>query len=94
VSKQLGLHLAWFVYRGDGEAMFDPPQIKTWEDTRAGANSPWSPLWRAPEVPPDGAYSVRVMFDRPGTYVLRGRADDGGLYDDTEVTIIVAPVSD
>jgi len=23
---------------------FDPPQIKPWEDTRAGANSPWAPL--------------------------------------------------
>jgi hypothetical protein len=95
VDKELGLHLAWFVLRGGSEVVtFDPPQIKTWEDTRAGANSPWAPLWRTPEVPENGEYTVEVTFDRPGTYVLRGRADDGGLYDDTEVTIIVAPVSD
>ena len=31
-------------------------------------------------------------MDGSGTYVLRGRAGDGGLYDDTDVTIIVAPV--
>jgi hypothetical protein len=94
VSKVLGLHLAWFVLRGDGAAEFEPPQVKTWEDTRTGANSPWAPLWTPPEVPEDGEYTVHVRFDRPGTYVLRGRADDGGLYDDTEVTIIVAPVTD
>jgi hypothetical protein len=94
VSKVLGLHLAWFVFRGDGAAEFDPPQVKTWEDTRTGANSPWAPLWTPPELPENGEYTVHVRFDRPGTYVLRGRADDGGLYDDTEVTIIVAPVTD
>jgi hypothetical protein len=94
VDKELGLHLAWFVYRSEGDVTFDPPQIKTWEDTRAGANSPWAPLWRVPQAPENGEHTVQVSFDRPGTYVLRGRADDGGLYDDTEVTIIVAPVSD
>jgi hypothetical protein len=30
-----------------------------------------------------------VTFSEPGTYVLRGRADDGGLYDDVEVTVRV-----
>ncbi len=89
VQKVVGLNLAWFVYRGEGEASFDPPQAKTWEDTRVGANSPWAPLWAAPEVPEDGRYVVTVTFDRPGTYVLRGRADDGGLFKDEEVTIIV-----
>jgi len=93
VQKANGLHLAWFVFRGEGEAMFDPPQIKTWEDTRTGANSPWSPLWTAPEVPEDGEWRVQVTFDQPGTYVLRGRADDGGLYHDTEVTILVRPLA-
>ncbi len=89
VQKVVGLNLAWFVYRGEGGVKFDPPQVKVWEDTRAGANSPWSPLWEAPEVPEEGRYVVTVTFDRPGTYVLRGRADDGGLYADEEVTIIV-----
>ena len=92
VQKVNGLHLSWFVFRGESEVKFDPPQIKTWEDTRAGANSPWSPLFSRPPIPEDGEWTVRVTFDKPGTYVLRGRADDGGLYDDADVTIIVAPV--
>jgi hypothetical protein len=93
VSKVVGLHLTWFVYRGEGEVTFDPPQIKPWEDTRVGANSPWGWMWEPPLVPEDGTYSIRVTFDRPGTYVLRARADDGGLYDDEEVTIVVRPVA-
>ncbi len=93
VAKVNGMHLSWFVFRGDGEVEFDPPQIKTWEDTRTGANSPWSPLFTMPEAPEDGEWTVQVTFDRPGTYVLRARADDGGLYHDTDVTIVVAPVS-
>ena len=93
VQKVNGLHLSWFVFRGDSEVTFDPPQIKTWEDTRAGANSPWAPLFRRPPIPEDGEWTVQVTFDQPGTYVLRGRADDGGLYDDVDVTIIVTPVA-
>ena len=94
VNKRVGLNLAWFVFRGEGKVTFDPLQVKTWEDTRFGANSPWAPLWTAPMVPEDGRWEVKVTFDRPGTYVLRGRADDGALYHDQDVTIIVAPVSE
>ena len=79
VGKSLGLHLSWFVYRGPGKATFDPPQVKAWEDTRAGANSPWAPLWAPPPLPADGKLPVTVTFDTPGTYVLRCRADDGAL---------------
>ena len=93
VAKTVGLHVAWFMYRGEGEPTFDPPQIKTWEDTRTGANSPWSPLWRAPEAPENGEWITEVTFDAPGTYVLRARADDGGLYHDAAVTITVAPLA-
>ncbi len=93
VNKVRGLHLSWFVFRGEGDASFEPPQVKTWEDTRFGANSPWAPLWSAPTIPDEGRWEVQVSFDRPGTYVLRGRADDGALYHDQDVTIIVAPVS-
>jgi hypothetical protein len=92
VNKSLGLHFAWFVYRGENNASFDPIQIKTWEDSRAWMNSPWAPYWEAPPIPEDGRWVVRVTFDRPGTYVLRGRADDGALYADQEVTINVAPL--
>ncbi|MEQ1857772.1 MAG: hypothetical protein ABL963_15060 [Longimicrobiales bacterium] len=93
VSKALGLHFTWFVYRGEAEAEFEPIQIKPWEDTRAWQNSPWAPFWEAPEVPEDNHWVVRVTFDEPGTYVLRGRADDGSLYADQEVTVNVAPLA-
>jgi hypothetical protein len=89
VGKSLGLHLSWFVYRGAGKVEFDPPQVKPWEDTRAGTNSPWSPIWFAPPIPADGKYAATVTFSEPGTYVLRARADDGALTGDQELTIVV-----
>lgn len=89
VGKALGLHVSWFLYRGPAPVAFDPPQIKVWEDTRAGANSPWAPLWSAPKLEPDGRVPVRVTFREPGNYVLRCRADDGALVADEEVTIVV-----
>ena len=89
VGKALGLHVSWFMYRGPGKVTFDPPQVKAWEDTRAGANSPWAPLWSAPRLPADGRQEVHVSFDTPGTYVLRCRADDGALVADEEITITV-----
>jgi plastocyanin len=84
-----GLHAGWFVYRGAGQVTFDPPQVKVWEDTRAGANSPWAPLWAPEPMPADGRLTSTVTFDRPGTYVLTCRADDGALYADTSVTVTV-----
>jgi len=89
VAKRVGLHLSWFVYRGEGNVMFDPAQVKVWEETRTGANSPWAPLWVPPPVPPDGKYVTRVTFDASGTYVLRARADDGSLFSDEDVTVTV-----
>jgi hypothetical protein len=89
VGKNLGLHLSWIVYRGAGVVQFDQPQIKTWEDTRAGANSPWAPTWFAPPVPPDGKITTRVQFTEPGTYVFRAVADDGALTGGESITIVV-----
>ena len=91
VGKNVGLHVSWFVYRGPvgGKATFDPPQVKAWEDTRAGAYSPWAPQFTAPPIPADGKLPVSVTFSEPGTYVLRCRADDGALVADEEVTIVV-----
>jgi len=89
VGKNVGLHLSWFVYRGAGKVTFDPEQIMAWEDTRAGANSPWAPVWVSPTLPPDGKVTVRIWFDEPGTYVLRSRADDGALTGDGQVTVTV-----
>jgi hypothetical protein len=89
VGKRVGLHQGWFVYRGSGKVTFDPPQVKAWEDTRAGANSPWAPLWSPPALPPDGRWISRATFSEPGTYILRARADDGALVADQELTVIV-----
>ncbi len=94
VSKRVNLHFTWFVYRGPVEGVeFDPPQVKPWEDTRAFANSPWAIRWIPPEIPEDGRWVSEVTFSEPGTYILRGRADDGGLYSDEEVTVrVTGPV--
>jgi hypothetical protein len=89
VGKNVGLHTAWFVYRGTGTVSFDPEQPMVWEDTRAGANSPWAPVWAPPEMSPDGRVTVKVVFSDPGTYVLRSRADDGALTSDDEITVTV-----
>jgi hypothetical protein len=89
VDKTNGLFLSWNVYRGEGEVTFNPQQPKPWEDTRTSSNSPWGALWTPPEIPEDGMYEVEVTFDEPGTYVLWGRADDGGLYHDDYITVNV-----
>jgi hypothetical protein len=89
VGKNVGLHLSWFVFRGEGAVKFSPVQIKTWEDTRTGANSPWAPVWTAPVMPADGRITTQVTFDTPGTYTLRGLADDGALTGGENVTVTV-----
>ncbi len=97
VAKHNGLYLSWNVYRapesvaGDVKesVQFDPPQIKPWEDTRTSANSPWGWMWVPPELPEDGIIETTVTFDEPGTYLLWGRADDGGLYTDQYLTVNV-----
>lgn len=89
VGKNVGLHLGWHVYRGSGKVTFTPEQPKVWEDTRAGANSPWAPLWSADPMPADGKISVQATFSEPGTYILRGLADDGALFGHDDVTVTV-----
>jgi len=91
VGKNVGLHLSWFTYRAPQNApvTYDPIQIKPWEDTRAGANSPWAPIWVPPDMPADGKIPVKVTFTQPGTYILRALADDGALTGYDEVTVNV-----
>ena len=89
VGSATGLRVSWFVYRGDGDIAFEPVQAKTWEDTRAGANSPWSPGWQTPEPPPDGGWATEVVFEEPGTYVLRCLASDGAIGATADVTVTV-----
>jgi hypothetical protein len=90
VGKNVGLHHSYYVFRGAGEVTFSPPQIKVWEDTRAGANSPWAPVWVAPPLPLDGRVTGQVTFSEPGTYIIRSQADDGGLLGWDEVTVLVS----
>jgi hypothetical protein len=89
VGKTVGLHLSWFVYRGPGKVQFDPPQVKVWEDTRTGANSPWAPLWVPPLLPPDGRWLAHATFDTPGQYILRALADDGALLGSSDLVVTV-----
>jgi hypothetical protein len=89
VGSQTGLRHSCFVYRGAGRVRFDPPQHKVWEDTRAGANSPWAWRWMAPAVPPEGKYMVNVYFDDPGTYTIRCMASDGALNTPKDVVVTV-----
>ncbi len=96
VGKLNSLYLTWFPYRAgakleDGTVTFDPLQVEPWEDTRPFQNSPWSEGWIAPKIPDDGRWVTHVTFHEPGTYTLRGRADDGGLTSDVEVVVHVSP---
>lgn len=85
-----GLRLSWIVYRGKASAVtFRPDQMKTWTDTRAWANSPWSPPFVIPEPPPEGKWVTMVTFAEPGTYVLRVVASDGSLFTYENVTVSV-----
>lgn len=95
VQKVVWHHVAWFLYRAEGEGTptFDPPQVKTWEDTRNGANSPWAPNWNRPLVPEDGVWRTSVTFDEPGTYILRARGDDGALYHDQDIKVVVSAIA-
>ncbi|HWW84845.1 MAG TPA: hypothetical protein VNZ26_14645 [Vicinamibacterales bacterium] len=88
-----GLRLSWIVYRGKAEVVtFKPDQMKTWTDTRAYANSPWSPPYIIPEPPADGKWVTEVTFREPGSYVLRAVASDGSLFTYDNVTVNVAPI--
>ncbi len=91
VDSATGMRLSWYVYRGTGRVTFDPEQVKVWEDSRTGANSPWAPRWVAPPAPPGGRYLVRATFHQPGTFVLRCLTSDGALHVDSDLTITVAP---
>ena len=86
-----GHRLSWFVYRSAGEVVFDPPQIKVWEDTRDTGESPWSPGWTTPPAPQDGRWLATATFAEPGNYVLRAIAHDGGLATAADVAVTVTP---
>lgn len=95
LRSAMGLRVAWFVYRGQGDKVsFSPEQFKVYADhSDASANSPWSPGWVPPPIPPDGKHSVRATFHEPGTYVVRVLAHDGGFDTAREVTVTVQPAT-
>jgi hypothetical protein len=89
-SSGPGLRLSWIVYRGKAAGVtFTPDQMKTWTDTRAYANSPWSPPYTIPLPPPDGRWTTEVTFAEPGTYVLRTVVSDGSVFTYDNVTVTV-----
>lgn len=91
----MGMRVAWFVYRGRGDKVaFAPEQFKVYADfsTEAG-NSPWTPGWVPPPIPPDGKYTVKATFGEPGTYVVRVLAHDGGFDTAQDVTVTVRPTT-
>jgi hypothetical protein len=90
VGSATGLWVSCFVYRAAGKVSISPDQPKTWEDTRAGANSQWSPLWQAAPAPADGKWTVQVKFDQPGEYILRWHASDGALWVDEDIKVTVS----
>jgi hypothetical protein len=89
VGSATGLWASLIKYRGPGNVSFEKDQVKVWEDTRAGANSQWAPLWTAPKPPPDGKWSATVTFDAPGDYVMRWHASDGALTADQDIKVTV-----
>lgn len=91
----MGLRVAWIVYRGAGDRVdFAPEQFKVYADfSEEGANSPWTPGWTPPPLPPDGRHTVSVTFDEPGTYVVRALAHDGGFDTARDITVTVRPTA-
>ena len=90
VSGAPGLRLTWFVYRGPAsQVSFEPEQQKAWMDSRAWANSPWSPPYILPDVPPDNQWVADVIFRKPGNYVLRAVASDGSHFSYENVMVEV-----
>jgi hypothetical protein len=89
-SSGPGLRLSWIVYRGRaGAVTFSPDQMKTWTDTRAYANSPWSPPYTIPAPPPDNRWTTQATFQEPGAYILRVVVSDGSLFTYENVTVTV-----
>ena len=92
MSSGPGLRFSWMVFRGKASTVtFSPEQMKTWTDSRAYSNSPWSPPFFIPEPPPGGRWIAQATFSAPGTFVLRGVASDGSLFTYENVTVTVTP---
>lgn len=90
VMSAPGVRFSWTIYRGPAKhASFDPVQFKTYTDSRAYANSPWSPPYTVPMLPEDNRWTSEVTFDVPGEYVLRGIASDGSMFSYQNLNVTV-----
>jgi hypothetical protein len=90
VADGPGLWVTWIVYRGKASTVtFNPELMKAWMDSRAWANSAWSPPYVIPEPPPDGKWVTQATFQEPGTYVLRAVACDGSLFTFADMIVTV-----
>jgi len=78
----LGLRLAWIEYRGQGNVRFEPWSAPMEDHT---------PGWIPPPVPESGRVETTVRFNAPGTYLIRGIADDGYLFSFADVEVAVTP---
>jgi hypothetical protein len=92
VADGPGLWTSWIVYRGKASTVkFNPEVFKAWMDSRAWANSAWSPPYVIPEPPKDGKWITQVTFSEPGTYTLRAVASDGSLFTFQNMVVTVTP---
>jgi hypothetical protein len=92
VADGPGLWVTWIVYRGKAaNVTFNPELMKAWMDSRAYANSAWSPPYNIPEPPEDGKWVTQATFQEPGTYVLRAVASDGSLFTFSDMVVTVTP---
>lgn len=90
-KSALGLRVAWIIYRGAGDKVtFAPEQFSVNADfLHEGGNSPYTPGWVQPPLPPDGRHTVQATFREPGAYVVRVVAHDGGFETTQDVTVRV-----
>jgi hypothetical protein len=92
VADGPGLWTSWIVYRGKAaNVSFDPEVFKAWMDSRAWANSAWSPPYVIPDPPKDGKWVTKATFSEPGTYTLRAVACDGSLFTFQNLVVTVTP---
>jgi len=92
VADGPGLWATWIVYRGKASNVtFTPDPFKAWMDSRAWANSAWSPPYVIPDPPKDGKWVYTATFKEPGKYTLRAVACDGSLFTFQNMTVTVTP---
>jgi hypothetical protein len=89
VGSSTGLWASLIVYRAAGNVTITPDQVKSWEDTRAGANSQWAPRWVAKKAPAENKWEATATFDAPGDYTLWWHASDGALTTDQPIKVKV-----